>query len=525
MPEFSERMAMIDFLDPRRTPQPALWFADRHFVHAIRAMFVVLLTLYSLQVRGHAAGSDKKIGRPNIVLVMADDLGWGDVGYNGHPVIKTPHLDDMASRGLRFDRFYAAAPVCSPTRGSCLTGRHPFRYGIKTANMGHLRKEEICLAAVLKELGYVTGHFGKWHLGTLTPDFSGKGRRRMPKQNYMTPGMAGFEEWFSTEYAVATWNPYDPKNAHGKHDVRALYWDNGRNISDGKAQGLTGCDSRIIMDRAIPFIEKAVRDAEPFFAVIWFHAPHAPVIGGERYRAMYPQEAVGAQHYYAVVTALDEQLGRLRDTLRQLGAATDTLLWFSSDNGPEGNPHPRGRFQGSSGPFRGRKRSLYEGGVRVAGLLEWPAKIEPGRVTDFPAVTSDYFSTVLDLLGHRIPDDLQRPYDGVSLLSVIEGQQIDRPRPIGFQSRGMATLSDNRYKLVHNPEGKRLKSDNGETPVATWELYDLATDRSETTNIAAEYPSVVDSMREKLRNWQASCEASARSEDYGLREGTTQSDR
>jgi len=198
----------------------------------------------------------KSANKPNIILCMADDLGWGDPGFNGNSTIKTPHLDRMAQAGMRFTRFYSGAPVCSPTRGSCLTGRHPYRYGIFFANSGHVRKEEITLAEALKSQGYTTGHFGKWHLGTLLPDYSGKGPGRKPRENYMTPAMSGFDEWFSTEYAVATWDPYDPVVFHGKkkdYDVRALYWHNGKNITEG----LKGDDSRIIMDRAIPFIRKS----------------------------------------------------------------------------------------------------------------------------------------------------------------------------------------------------------------------------------------------------------------------------
>jgi arylsulfatase A-like enzyme len=477
-------------------------------------MNVKKLGLFLLMLSWGVPSLASETSRPNIILCMADDLGWGDTGYNGHPVIQTPNLDEMARAGLRFDRFYAAAPVCSPTRGSALTGRHPYRYGIRTANHGHLKREEICLAEVLKSLGYRTGHFGKWHLGTMTPDFSGKGKGRQPSVNYMTPGMAGFDEWFSTEYAVATWNPYAPENAHGRNDVRALYWHNGRNLTNVHEEQLTGCDSRIIMDRALPFIGEAARDGQPFFAVVWFHAPHAPVVGGPDYRTRYATHPENEQHYYAVVTALDEQVGRLRRELRSLGVAEDTLLWFCSDNGPEGNPGKRQRFQGSAGPYRGRKRSLYEGGVRVPGLLEWPHKIKGPRVTDFPAVTSDYFPTVLEIVGFEIPSDRDRPFDGVSLVPLIRGERTPRARPIGFQSQGVATLTGDRYKLVHNPAKKRLRSDNGDTPVSEWELYDLIADPSETRNLASARPQVVLSMRRTLESWTASCQASAAGDDY-----------
>jgi arylsulfatase A-like enzyme len=470
--------------------------------------------LLSLVLPAAILADDTRADRPNVILCMADDLGWGDVGFHGHPVLKTPHLDAMAETSLVLDRFYAGAPVCSPTRGSCLTGRHPSRYGIEHANDGHLKREEVCLAEVLREAGYATGHFGKWHLGTLSPDFSGKGKKRAPEENYMTPGMAGFQEWFSTEYACATWDPYAPANAHGKSDPRALYWHNGKNIIDGAAEGLTGGDSRIIMDKALPFIEQAVKDEKAFFAVIWFHAPHQPVVAGPEYRALYPNESENKQHFYGAVTELDEQMGRLREKLRELQVAENTMLWFCADNGPEGNPGPQGRSQGTAGPFRGRKRSLYEGGVRVAGLLEWPARIRQARKTEVPAATSDYFPTILAAIGQDDSLRQDRPYDGISLLPLIDGAMTERPRPIAFQFGSQAALSDNRYKLVHNELTDRPKSDNGSAAIAEWELYDLVSDPSETRNLAGEHPELLQRMQSELEAWQRSCTASAAGRDY-----------
>ena len=152
--------------------------------------------------------------------------------------------------------------------------------------------------------------------------------------------------------------------------------------------------------------------------------------------------------------------------------------------------------------------------MRVAGILEWPAKVAAGRQTDFPAVTSDYFPTILDVLGFRIPEMDTRPYDGVSLLPVIEEDLKMRPRPIGFQGHGLATLNDNRYKLVHNPGMNRQRSDNGTTPIAEWELYDLINDPSESINIADQHPEVLKKMKSQLIAWQISCEASDQGMDY-----------
>ena len=431
---------------------------------------------------------------------MADDMGWGDPGFNGNSIIKTPNLNAMAKAGMRFTRFYSGAPVCSPTRGSCLTGRHPYRYGIFGANVGHMPKEEITLAEALKMQGYTTGHFGKWHLGTLLPDYSGKGPRRKPRENYMTPGMSGFDEWFSTEYAVATWDPYETVNFHGNkknYDIRALYWHNGKNVTGP----LKGDDSRIIMDRAIPFIRNASGNNKPFLAVIWFHAPHNPVVAGPQYRAMYSQYSEDEQHYYGCITALDEQVGRLRSELRDLGIADNTMLWFCSDNGPEGKDGKQGRNRGSAGPFRGRKRSLFEGGVRVPGLLEWPARIQAGRLTDIPCSTSDYFPTVMDVLGFKMKGRPE-PVDGVSLLALIENKMTERPLPIGFESRKQVSLTGNRYKIYSNDNGK------------TYMLFDLIDNPGENNDIAAQKPDILRAMKNKLETWRASCKDSLAGKDY-----------
>lgn len=480
---------------------------------------LVLVMFIFLFIGSGANAADKKNSKKtNIVLIMADDLGWGDVGYNGHPVIKTPNLDEMASKGAQFNRFYAAAPVCSPTRGSCLTGRNPYRYGITTANTSHLKAEEINLAEVLKEEGYTTGHFGKWHLGTLSPDFSGKGSKRNPAKNYMTPGMAGFDQWFATEFAVATYDPYkkDKEHSHSNYwlkenDRRALYLENGKAVQED----LTGCDSKIIMDRAIPFIEKATAENKPFFTVIWFHAPHAPVVGHPKYmKELYASQTEGEQHFFSVVTALDAQVGVLRNKLKELGIADNTMVCFTSDNGPEGNPGKRNRYQGTAGKYRGRKRSLYEGGIRVPGIIEWPAVINKHKELDVPVVTSDYFPTVCEMLGYKMKS--KRPIDGISIIDILKGKQTERNSEIGFQFNGhkQKVIMNDQYKLVNNFGDKRPNSDNGTTPIAEYELYDLVKDPSETKNIASEFPEIVREMKKKLHDFVESCEKSNRGEDY-----------
>jgi len=428
---------------------------------------------------------------------MADDMGWGDPGFNGNSIIKTPNLDAMAKAGMRFTRFYSGAPVCSPTRGSCLTGRHPYRYGIFGANVGHMPKEEITLAEALKTQGYTTGHFGKWHMGTLTTSEkdSNRGGPR-GAEHYSPPWKNGFDVCFSTEAKVPTWNPM--KSPGSDKPYGTYYW----NQDGTKAtENLEGDDSRVIMDRAVPFIRDAAEKRKPFFTVIWFHTPHLPVLTGPKYRAMYSQYSEDEQHYYGCITALDEQVGRLRSELRGLGIADNTMLWFCSDNGPEGKDGKSDRSRGSAGPFRGRKRSLLEGGVRVPGLLEWPARIKAGRMTDIPCSTLDYFPTVMDTLGFKMKGRPE-PVDGVSLLPLIEGIMTERSMPIGFESRNQVSLTGNRYKIYSNNKGK------------SYMLFDLLEDPGENKDLAAKKPQVLQSMKAALAKWRKSCKDSLAGTDY-----------
>ena len=440
--------------------------------------------------------------KPNIVLIMADDLGWGDVGFNGNTVIQTPHLDAMAANGLNFSRFYAAAPVCSPTRGSCLTGRHPFRYGITHANTGHLKNEEITLSETLKEQGYATGHFGKWHLGTLTKTVK-EANRGGPRgiAHFSPPQAHGFDVCFSTESKVPTHSPLRAPNKFPKGASLKIGWDALAEDDAGKPYGThywteTGTmvdetlledDSKIIMDRALPFIDNSASAKLPFFAVVWFHAPHLPVVTSKRHQAPYQEHDLHTRNYYGCITALDEQVGRLRAHLRKLDVADDTIVWFCSDNGPEGNA----KSPGSAGNFRGRKRDLYEGGVRVPGLLEWPAKIKQARTTAFPAVTSDYLPTVFDVLGLALPD---RALDGISLIKAIDNATAERKAPIGFQSKGTVAWHEGTMKLLFREKSPK-----------DLELYDLEKDPGESKNLATTRPDKALGMQQAAQAWQASC--------------------
>jgi arylsulfatase A-like enzyme len=440
---------------------------------------------------------------PNIILMMADDLGWGDVAYNGHERLLTPHLDQMAREGIRFNRFYAAAPVCSPTRGSCLTGRHPYRYGVLFANTGHLPPEEPNLAEFLKSKGYATGHFGKWHLGTLTKDVvdANRGGRKKNDAHYAPPWERFFDVTFSTESKVPTFDPMiKPKEAGRKYwnavapdeetvNYNTRYW---TGPGEFETENLEGDDSRIIMDRVIPFVRENAKREKPFFAVVWFHAPHWPVVADETHREPYKDLDDFHQNHFGCITALDEQVGRLRSELRTLDVSDNTLLCFCSDNGPEGSVKTG---CGSAGPLRGRKRDLYEGGIRVPGLLVWPARFPDPKVIDVPCCTSDYFPTIKAILeteptvGGTSPVVQKKPFDGINLLPVLEGTQTERGSAIGFRSRKQIAWIGDRHKLYSGDNGK------------TWHLYDLDRDAAEQHDLAASQPDRVNILKSSVRNW------------------------
>ncbi|MDO6819852.1 sulfatase [Zobellia sp. 1_MG-2023] len=472
-------------------------------------VFFIISTLFGCSEKSkksEVAFDDQE--RPNIILLMADDQGWGDTSYNGHPHLKTPNLDKMASNGVVFERFYAASAVCSPTRGSVMTGRHPLRYGICHANCGHVKSQEITLGEMVKSVGYTTGHFGKWHLGTLTRDTVEANRGGRPKFDgeYAPPWDHGFDVSFVTESKVPTWNPMitPPKSAGDVNGAleegepfNTSYWTGPKQIV---TDNLEGDDSRVIMDRAIPFIEEAVKSKKPFLTIIWFHTPHLPVLAGEEDRNLYADLSEDEQHYYGVISAMDKQVGRLRDKLKALNIAKNTVLFYTSDNGPEGKS-VTGRTQGITNGLKGRKRSLYEGGIRVPGIVEWRGRIQPGTKVDVPCFTSDYFPTIANILGVDIKKN-HRPYDGIDILPIAQGKVKERGKALAFEFQKQAALMNNEYKIYSADEGRHF------------EIYNISNDPKEENNLAEEEPEILSSMVATWNKWKTSQENSAKENDY-----------
>jgi arylsulfatase A-like enzyme len=481
----------------------------------LRFLFLLPAGIFAMMP---GAENARPLARPNFILVMADDQGWGDVGFNGHPVLKTPQFDAMARAGVRLERFYAAAPVCSPTRGSCLTGRHPSRYGINWASEGKMPAGEMTLAEALRDAGYATGHFGKWHLGQLSRTLRQGRKNQLEAARYAPPWEHGFATCFTTEGNVPTFNPYfytntaervesilqqDAETVGTAHRWAENYWTGPGRFVD---EPLEGDDSQLIMDRALEFIRGAAD--RPFFACIWFHTPHTPVAAGRESRRLYGDLPVEQQHFYGSISAMDAQVGRLRSELRRLDRADDTVVFFCSDNGPS-YVHPHG----SAGDFRGRKASLLEGGIRVPALVEWPRGFSGGRVVRAPLSTSDYYPTIVALAGARVAR--QPALDGRDVRALLAGTEERRGAPIFFHSplkneNDPWARADAHQAAVQTDRHKLLTLDSGRT----WALYDMLEDPKEEKDLAAGQAALVGELRARWEQWRTSCLASAKGADY-----------
>lgn len=411
--------------------------------------------------------------RPNIVLIYADDLGYGDLGCYGHPVIRTPHLDALARDGLRFTHFYAPSALCSPSRAGLLTGRTPYRTGIRSwipeGSGIFLARSELTLATLLKREGYATALVGKWHLNSSLGD---------PTQPQ--PSDHGFDHAYGHNAFQVPTNR-NPTNVYR----------NGKLLPP--QEGFTG---PLYADEAIAWLEQRAASPAPFFLYLAPAEPHGTIENPPEYNARYaaftrgpivpipsglpavPEALLvprGPGEYYANVSYLDAQLGRVFAALDRLGLRDNTIVIFSSDNGPvtsawdswhEVNLH------GDTGGLRGRKTTLYEGGLRVPTIVRWPGNVAAGRTTGVPVTALDLFPTLLRLGGAQVPSD--RAIDGRDLSGVLRGE----PGPV-HTSFYWALPTRRGHEFAWREGDWKLLLDPSLQPV---ELFDLARDPLELTN-------------------------------------------
>lgn len=451
-----------------------------------------------------ASATEETPPRPNFVQILTDDQGWGDLGSYGHLFIDSPHIDRLAEEGMKFTNAYSADSVCSPSRAAILTGRTPFRNGVfrwlPPDHFCHLPEEEITLPQLLREDGYQTAHFGKWHLSYFseeripgTEDFK---NFELGGELVGQPSMDdyGYDYWFATGN-VARPDHRNPLNF----------------FLNGEAMGkMEGYAAQIVAAEFVKWMKDYRQKGKPFFVTIWFLEPHGPVSSDPRFIERYKDlDDPSLQQYLANITQIDEAVGSIVQALKEAGVYEDTLIWYSSDNGPEGAREPEGlhdlgtfnktdspfdgsRYRGSTGGLKGRKRATHEGGIRVPGIISWPNGLEeagvmPGTISSEPIIGSDVFLTMLDAAGVPTPTD--RVYDGVSILPLIQGRQFNRPRPLYWRNiyyEFRVALRDGDWKILSNVDRTKF------------ELYNLKMDPRETTDLSSQYPEVFERMKSQL---------------------------
>lgn len=412
---------------------------------------------------------------PNIVVFLADDLGWGDLACYGHPVIQTPNLDAFAKQGVRLTQCYSASAVCSPSRSAILTGRTPYRNGVFTwipeGREIHLRASEIALPKLLKTAGYTTCHAGKWHLNS---------HFNQPTQPQ--PNDHGYDWWLATQ-----------NNAAPSHEHPANFVRNGQPI--GKVEDYS---APFVVKEAITWLKEHRDKSKPFLLSVWAHEPHYPIKSAPEFKAKYPQltDPVQLEHH-ANVTQLDHAFGQLMRALDEMKLADDTIVIFTSDNGPEGDGF-KTPGRGSTGGLRGRKRAVYEGGIRVPGIVRWPGKTKAGTTSDVPVIGSDIFVTAATAAGAALPKD--RVLDGGNLLAAIEGKPIERARPLYWR----CAIAPEPLKTAMRFGDWKILADEALTK---FELYDVQRDPQEKDELSTREPAKFAEMKAALVKLNTEIEA------------------
>lgn len=450
----------------------------------LRAFLTLLMISVLASAQTPAAGQ-----RPNIVIILCDDLGYGDLGIHGHPHIQTPNIDKLANDGIRFTNFYSTAPVCSPSRVGLLTGRSPNRAGvydwIPEANnprpdareQVHLKKSEVTIGQLMQQAGYATCMSGKWHCNAA-----------FNSDKQPQPGDAGFDHWLATQ-----------NNAAPSHENPVNYVRNGQPV--GKIEGYS---CQIATDEVTTWAETHVTEhaAQPFFAYLAFHEPHEPVASPPELIEKYAGVTwhLDQAQYFANVHNVDLAVGKLVKALKKLNIRDNTLIVFTADNGPETLNRYRSanRSWGITAHLRGQKLHTHDGGFHVAGIFNWPNGIEPGQVIDAPASALDLLPTACGLANVRLPEN--RTFDGINLAQLFKDAQMPkRTKPLvwayynGINDARVA-MRHGQWKVLARLNGGKFPKRQNLTPttlaeakaavLTDFEIYDISTDPGEITNLS-----------------------------------------
>ncbi|GAB3556160.1 sulfatase-like hydrolase/transferase [Spelaeicoccus albus] len=420
--------------------------------------------------------------RPNVVIIYADDLGWGDLGCFGADDLHTPHLDALSASGVRLPNWYANSPVCSPSRAALLTGRYPAEAGVEAILGGSRRTaglpDQPTIASELKRRGWSTAIFGKWHLG-VEPSYSPTHRGFDTHFGFR----AGCVDYYSHIYY---WGDENPLHDLWQDDDEV--WMNGEYLTSAIAR------------RASDYIEEHA--AKPFFAYVPFNAPHYPLHAPDEYVERFAHLPEGRRMMAAMIAAMDDGVGQIVETLERLGLRDDTLVFMSSDNGPSIeernwlNGEEVSYTGGSAGGLRGHKGSLFEGGIRVPAMLSWPARIPAGQDSSVVGSMMDLLPTIL----HAVDGDESEILEGFSgqsvLNSLIDGE-TGPDRRIFWEYEGQTAMRHGRWKVVLDV------TESMKAPVAVREgVFDLEADPHETQNLRDAAPEILRDGRERIADWK-----------------------
>lgn len=442
----------------------------RRFLGTAAASAIATAGTATFASRGDAR-NDPPYKTPNVLFILTDDLGWGDLSIYGRPDYQTPNLDRLARQGARFTNAYSAQTVCTPTRVAFLTGRYPARLPVGLREpLGNISQvgstiglppEHPTIASLLKASGYETALVGKWHVG-YPPNYG--------------PNKSGFDQFFG--HLSGGIDYFSHKDGSGNLD----FYENEQQIN------IPGYATELFTDKAVEFIKKP-RNA-PFYLSLHYNAPHWPWEGpGDEVlsRTLYANgnyTAGGSPAIYAaMIKSLDDGVGRVLQALEETGQADNTLVIFVSDNGGE-----RYSF---FGPFRNRKGSLNEGGIRVPAIVRWPGKIQPNQVNNQPIITMDLTATIL--AATRVSADPAYPLDGVNLIPALIGEKQLESRPLFWRYRS----GNNLQGAVRRGNWKYLQQGNNQF------LYDLSTDPGESTDLKASQPQVFQQLQRQFNQWQS----------------------
>lgn len=429
--------------------------------------------------------------KPNYIVFLTDDQGYGDLSCMGATDFQTPHLDGLAAGGARFTNWYSNSPVCSPSRAALLSGRYPVKAGVRSILAGHrtatgLPPETPSLATALKPLGYKTAMFGKWHLGVTEE---------------CRPQSHGFDEWFGfMAGCIDYYSHIFYWHMAGGHDPVHDLWDNNEEIWDNGKYF-----TEMITERTVAYIKEAAESDEPFFIYVPYNAPHYPMHAPQKYLDRFPDLPWDRQIMAAMLSAVDDSVGAIVAELKNQGILDNTCCVFTSDNGPsretrnwlDGTEDPY--YGGTAGKLKGHKFSLFEGGIRMPGIMHWPDRIPAGQVIDEPVASMDVFPTLLNAAG----GDLSRyEVDGKDLSDVVSNGGASPHEELFWEMGGQTAMRKGPWKLVL---GGYLVED--EPDKDSVHLANLDTDMGETTNLADQEPAILAEMKTAAESWRADIDA------------------